>query len=301
MPDIFYRCEIPGLKLRAYAAVSVDTANSIVKAHDTTPNATYALGLSVNAAILLSSMLKENFDQTVSLKIQGSGPLKELQVQADSNGNIRGYTARPRVDEEAEIGSISTQKSLGAGLLTVTKDIGMDHPYTGTVHLIKGDIATDTAYYLTSSEQIPSAVMIALNLDREGRIAVSGGVLIQTYPDTPESSILFAAGKTAAPERSLSEALAGGQDIREYISDLLGGQKIDTLSETPLRHRCRCSRQSIESMISSLDEEDLHSMIHEDNGAEVHCTFCSAVYRFTADELDHLRKNGKKESKGDNR
>jgi molecular chaperone Hsp33 len=290
MPDIFYRCEIPGLKLRAYLTVSLDTANSIVKAHDTTPNATYALGLSVNAGILLSSMLKEDLDQTVSLKIQGSGPLKELQVQVDTKGNVRGYTSRPRVDEEAEIGSISTQKSLGAGLLTVTKDIGVNRPYDGTVHLIKGDIATDTAYYLTSSEQIPSAVMLALTLDKEGHISVSGGILIQTYPDTPDTSIALASERTASPALSLSTALASGMDIRDYLSELLSGQKIDTLAQTPIRYRCRCSRKSIESMLTSLSQEDLHAMIHEDKGAEVHCTFCNTAYSFTETELANIAK-----------
>lgn len=290
MPDIFYRCEIPELKLRAYLTTSIDTANAIVKAHNTTPNATYALGLSVNAGILLSSMLKEDLDQVVSLKIQGSGPLKEIQVQVDTKGNVRGYTARPRVDEEAEIGSISTQKSLGAGLLTVTKDIGVNRPYDGTVHLIKGDIATDTAYYLTSSEQIPSAVMLALTLDKEGLINVSGGILVQTYPDTPEASIILASEKMSSPAISLSAALASGRDIREYLSELLGGQKIDTLAQTPMRHRCRCSRDSIESMLTSLTKDDLHAMIHEDKGAEVHCTFCNTAYAFTEAELETIEK-----------
>lgn len=45
-----------------------------------------------------------------------------------------------------------------AGFLTVTKDLGLKEPYSGTVQLASSEIGEDLAYYLTDSEQIPSAM-----------------------------------------------------------------------------------------------------------------------------------------------
>jgi molecular chaperone Hsp33 len=289
MSDVLYRLMIPQLHVRAYAVQSLDTVRSIVEAHNTTPNATTALGRAISAGALLSASLKPDSDQTISMKIQGSGPVKEIQVQADAHGHIRGYIARPRVDEETDLGVISMPKALGAGLLTVTKDLGLKETYSGTTHLIKGEIALDVAYYLTSSEQVPSAVVLALMLDKEGRVASAGGILIQTLPDTPEDAIGMIEKKLAKPYSSLGTELLRGTDIREYLSQLLSGEMIETLSATPVVHRCRCSRERIESMLASLDTTDLDAMILEDGGADVHCTFCNTLYTFTKSELEAVR------------
>ena len=144
--DTLYRLIIPSLNIRAYAAVTLDTARDITRVHNTTPNATAGLGKAVSAAVLLSSSLKPGSEQSVGYKIQGSGPISEIQVQVDAHGNVRGYTKHPRVDEESDLGSISFAKAIGAGLLTVTKDLGAGDPYVGVSHLVQGEIAMDTAY-----------------------------------------------------------------------------------------------------------------------------------------------------------
>jgi molecular chaperone Hsp33 len=289
MSDVLYRLMIPQLHVRAYAVQSLDTVRSIVEAHNTTPNATTALGRAISAGALLSASLKPDSDQTISMKIQGNGPIKEIQVQADAHGHIRGYIARPRVDEETDLGAISIPKALGVGLLTVTKDLGLKETYSGTTHLIKGEIALDVAYYLTSSEQVPSAVVLALMLDNQGRVSSAGGILIQTLPDTSEDVIGLIEKKLAKPYSSLGTELLRGIDIREYLSKLLSVEKVETLSATPVVHRCRCSRERIESMLASLDTADLDAMIIEDGGAEVHCTFCNTLYTFTKSELESVR------------
>ena len=212
--DHLIRMTLPQLNLRAYAVNTLDTARAICEAHHTTPNATSALGKSISAAALLSASLQMDSDQSLSYKIQGSGPLGEIHVQADAKGNIRGYVKRPRIDEETDLGRIDFSKAIGAGLLTVTKDLGLREPYSGVTHLVRGEIAIDTAYYLTSSEQIPSAVVLALNFNNEGGIVASGGILIQTFPDTPEKSIAFVESKLAAPHRALGEAVSGRRSLR---------------------------------------------------------------------------------------
>ncbi len=283
--DHLIRMTLPQLNLRAYAVNTLDTARAICEAHHTTPNATSALGKSISAAALLSASLQMDSDQSLSYKIQGSGPLGEVHVQADAAGNIRGYVKRPRIDEETDLGKIDFSKAIGAGLLTVTKDLGLREPYSGVTHLVRGEIAIDTAYYLTSSEQIPSAVVLALNFNTEGEIIASGGILIQTFPDTPEKSIAFVESKLAAPHRALGEALIAGEKLEEYLSSILENTPVEVTHTSPLRHRCRCSHDLIKSIFRTIDPVDLADMREKDKGAHVECTFCGRSYHFTEAEI----------------
>ncbi|HQO39626.1 MAG TPA: Hsp33 family molecular chaperone HslO, partial [Spirochaetota bacterium] len=175
-------CE--SLKLRAYTVVTKETAAEITSLHKTTPNATLALGRSINAAALIAATLKPESNQSILMKFSGEGPVREVHVQCDAFGNVRGYIANPAPDITDDIGTLSFSKAIGAGLLTIIKDLGMGDPYNSVTPLLYGEVAADLAYHLTTSEQVPSAVILGLNMDRDGAISSSGGILIQTFPDT---------------------------------------------------------------------------------------------------------------------
>jgi molecular chaperone Hsp33 len=69
---------------------------------------------------------------------------------------------------------ISFSKSIGAGLLTVIKRYWHERTLQQRNPSFVWRDCSDLAYYLVSSEQIPSAVIIGLNLDKEGIISSSG-------------------------------------------------------------------------------------------------------------------------------
>jgi molecular chaperone Hsp33 len=291
-------CAMPGdrltriicetLNLSAYTVTTLDVVREITSLHDTTPNATVALGRTINAAALMASTLKPESDQSLLLKIQGSGPIREIHVQADARGNIRGYTFNPRPDLSGEIGSISFAKTIGAGVLTVRKDIGLKEPYTGIVPLRAGEVAGDLAYYLAESEQVPSAVIIALTLDKDGAISSSGGILIQTLPGTPEAAIARIENNIASHKKNLGDSLRDGTDIQTYLGELFNNEPLKILGSTPLRASCRCTRSIIRSMLTSIHIEELEDMLEKDHGAEVTCTFCMKKHHFDGKELARI-------------
>ena len=92
--------------LRIYTAQTLDTVKEICSIHNTTPNATLALGRSITATALLSASLKPESNQNLTFRIQGSGPLKEIFIQADASGNIRELIANPQLDLKNEIGKL---------------------------------------------------------------------------------------------------------------------------------------------------------------------------------------------------
>ena len=279
------------LNLRAYAVTTLDTAREITGLHGTSPNATVALGRTVTAAALLSAMLKPDSDQSLLLKIEGTGPIREIHAQADARGNIRGYVANPQPDLTDSIDSLSFSKTIGAGFLTVRKDIGMKEPYTSVIPLNTGELAADVAYYLTVSEQIPSAVIIALTLDREGAITSSGGILIQTFPGTSADAIGKVEENISSMKQSLGDSLMEGTDIQNVLGELFNNEAITVLDTRPVRASCRCDRTMIRKMLASLHREDLRDMIDKDGGAEITCTFCNKKYHFNGEKLSIILRS----------
>lgn len=286
--DTISRIYCESLKLRAYTVTSLDITREITTLHNTTPNSTVALGRTINAAALLSATLKPETNQSILMKFSGSGPIGEVHVQADAFGNLRGYIANPMVDITDELDKISFSKAIGAGLLTVSKDTGGKEPYTSVTPLLHGEVAADLAYYLVSSEQIPSAVIIGLNIDRDGKITSSGGILIQTFPDTDVSVIETIEANIKKMNRHLGDKLQHGENIYAIVEELFDNHKTEILSTTPLVHKCRCSHEALFKLLKTFNKEEIKDMIEKDGGASVTCTFCTKEYSFTREELTIL-------------
>ncbi len=290
MEDKISRIICEEVNLRIYTVTSLNTVREITEIHGTTPNAAYALGRAINAAALLSSTLKPGSHQNITIKFKGSGPIREVHVQADAKGNLRGYIANPHVDLTDNIGEINFSKLIGAGFLTVTKDMGLKEPYNSIIPLQSGEIAGDIAYYLTASEQIPSALILGLKIGKEGIITSSGGILIQSLPNTDERVLKKVENNIMNMNQSLSDALDKNNDIIEIVSKLLNNKILKILDTYDLKHSCRCSRELIASILKGLHNDELEDMIEKDGGAEISCTFCKKRYKFSKGDLKLLIK-----------
>ncbi len=283
--DRISRIICDSLNLRAYTVVTKNCVSEITGIHRTTPNGTYALGRAINATVLLSAMLKPESDQNITVKFTGNGPMKEVQVQADARGNVRGYIINPAVDLASDIKGISFSKSIGAGFLTVTRDLGLKEPYSSVMPLESGEVALDIAYYLTMSEQIPSALILGLNVGTVGEITSSGGILIQTLPGTTEDTLDIVEKNIHSMKKSLGDMLEDNIGIYEILSGIFGNAPMNILSGIPVSHSCRCSRELMMNIVSSLDKKDAAEMAGSGPGLEISCTFCKKAYLFTMDDL----------------
>ena len=283
--DTLHRIVCDTLDLRIYAASSLDTTRMITGIHETTPNATVALGRTVTATALLAATMKPGSAQSVAVKFSGDGPLHEVYAQADANGNVRGYTSCPRMDEDEDLGRISFSKAIGAGFLTVIRDTGTRDPYRTVLPLLYGDIAADVTHYLAASEQIPSALILGFDLDRDGGIDAAGGILFQTFPNTKHEVIEKLDTKIRGMEVPLGKQLKNGTDILDIISSLLDNEPLSLMESTPLRANCRCDREMLQSVLRSVELDELKAMLAEDGKADITCTFCRSHYHFTADDL----------------
>lgn len=270
-------------KIRAVACVTTKLANDISFLQGASPAVTVALGRAISGAALMGSVLKQG--QRLAIKFEGNGPMQKLIAEADWDGALRATVAAPEAMAE------SVPALLGkAGFLTVTKDLGLKEPYRGTVQLVSSEIGEDLAYYLTDSEQIPSAVGLASCLSEDGQLAISGGFLIQSLPPSDEVAVerIMASIGTLPP---LTTLLKDGTTPRQLLDILLEGVEHHPLESTELFFRCGCSRDKVERALLSLGKTELERMIEEQGEAAVTCEFCKQQYRFERSELEALSRS----------
>ena len=177
-----------------FIKMAVITARDMVQRareiHSCSPTASAALGRTLCAASLMGEMMKEE-KATLTIRINGGGPIGSVVAVSDSGGNVRGYVGDPGVDLPLRSdGKLNVGAAVGRdGMLTVSRDIGLKEPYIGSTELVSGEIAEDVTAYLLESEQVPSACALGVLVDTDRSIKAAGGFIVQLMPGAPEDMI----------------------------------------------------------------------------------------------------------------
>lgn len=296
MKDHLLRVATQDGTLRAAIAVTTDLVEAIRQLQGTDPTATVALGRLVSGAAVMGSLLKG--DQRLALMIEGNGPLQKLHAETDAYGRLRGSVKVPVSGIAPTTDGFDVPAAIGrAGFLHVVKDLGLKEPYRGMVQLYSSEIAEDLAYYLTTSEQIPSTVALGVYLEQEGRVAAAGGLLVQAMPEGDEALITLLEERLVALP-PLTTLLRGGQGPEQILQQLFAGIPLGTSEITPLEFRCTCSRPQVLSMLKSLGRDELQEMVEQDEPTSVTCEFCKECYSFSGTELKDLLDGLKPAAKG---
>lgn len=282
----------------AVMAAAIDSSDLVYTAqqlHHTSPVATAALGRLLTGASMMGTLLKKD-DATVTLKINGGGPLGNVVAIADGKGNVRGYVDHPEVDLPlAPNGKLAVGEGVGRdGRLSVVRDLGEGEPYIGQVNLVSGEIAEDITNYFAVSEQIPTVCALGVLVNREtGKAMLAGGLLIQLLPGADETTISKLEKNVAALE-PVTTMLAKGMDAHAMCLRALDGFEVEVLDTYPVKYVCTCSRERVKNALSTLKPEEVEHLADEKGVMEAHCQYCNRSYTFTQAELkelaDQLRK-----------
>lgn len=287
MEDYLVRAIAANGQVRAFAAYTKNTVETARQAHNTSPVVTAGLGRLLTAGAMMGSMMKGDRD-VLTIKAEGSGPVGHYLVTADSKGNVKGYAANPNVILPANAaGKLDVGGSLGVGLLTVIKDLGLKEPYTGTCELVSGEIAEDLTYYFASSEQTPSSVGLGVLMTKDNTVNVAGGFIIQLMPDATEETISIVEEKISTI-KSVTSMLENGLAPEGIINLILGGLAPEILDKIPVRFYCNCSKERVSKALIAIGRKELDNIIEENEPIEVKCHFCNKAYNFTVDELKKL-------------
>lgn len=263
--------------------------------HKTLPVVTAALGRTLAATSIMGNSLKVE-DGSVTVRINGGGPIGSMIVVSDSQGNVRGYPQNPMVDLPLKSnGKLDVGAAVGRdGTLTVIKDLNMKEPYVGSVQLVTGEIAEDFTYYYVESEQIPAACALGVLVDRDQSVKTAGGYVIQLLPGAPDS-LLDRLEQNIAKAGAVTGILQS-TDAEGMIKLVLEGFEPKILEHTPISYKCYCSEERVSGAIAGIGKDELDEIIKEGKPIEVACQFCEKVYTFPVDKIIEMKNAGKSET-----
>lgn len=261
-----------------------DTVERAREIHSCSPTASAVLGRALCAASMMGEMMKEEH-ASLTIRINGGGPIGSVVAVSDSEGYVRGYVSDPSVDLPLRSdGKLNVGAAVGKdGMFTVSRDIGLKEPYIGSTELVSGEIAEDLTSYLLESEQVPSACALGVLIDTDRTIKAAGGFIVQLMPGASEEligkledNIFMMDQLTTILDEDGAEAVFG---------QVLKGLEHHIVGEVPVGYRCYCSRERVGEALRCIDRAELEEMIASGSDCEVSCQFCDKKYVFTPEDL----------------
>ena len=279
-------------------AVRLDATWKAVQAnHDYPPAITHLLGELVAASTLLAANIK--FDGSLVLQIQGDGPIALLVVECRNDLSLR---ATVKMREGHEVPSDGNMQSLlnpgGNGRFIVVLDPQRKLPgqqaYQGIVPLQGDTVAEALQHYMKASEQLDTRLWLAADADH------ATGMLIQRLPYHGGSDAPALTEQNAAETWDRACALAGtikrdellATDIDTLIHRLFWEETLVAFDPLAVRWHCPCTRERVASMLRTLGQEEINSILAECGQVDVACDFCGKPYKFDSVDCATLFSSG---------
>ena len=279
--------------LTIMAVNSTDMVQRAHEIHSTSKVASAALGRLLTAASMMGAVLKGK-DSSVTLRINGGGPVGSVIAVSDSDGNVRGYIGDASVELPLNAkGKLDVAGAIGTdGFVTVIKDLGMKEPYIGQTPILTGEVAEDITSYFASSEQTPTVCALGVLVSSETReIITAGGFIIQLLPTAMEDTI-EKVERCIKDIEPVTTMLTKGMSPEEICKKVLSEFDLDVLDESEVAYKCTCTKERVEKALISTGVEALEEMA-EDEKTELSCNFCDKKYVFTSEEIKKILRKSK--------
>ncbi|MDR1894436.1 MAG: Hsp33 family molecular chaperone HslO [Spirochaetales bacterium] len=286
-PFILNQARYRGVFLSGAALVNQMRAN-----HGLGPLETLALGQACLAAGLLSSLLKEA--GKYSLTVECGGPIQGYTAEADNQGHIRGRLfANPiPLTGAGALEGLGLNGLFGPGFLSLRRfnwAAGEDgrpaEPWTGRIMLEQGSLAKDLALYFYRSEQTPTAVILDLCFDREGRARGAGGLLLQPLPGGGENGALEDRLRELPPLGEAVSRRVWGTGGLDFLAAPFKDFGLVPLPPRPAEFFCDCSRPRFLAFLRALAAEKDPSLKEGPFPLKITCQNCGTDYFFEKADL----------------
>lgn len=278
---------------RAYVINSTELVNEAIKYHKTAPTATALLGRVLTGVSVMGTMLPEKEDK-LTLTIRGNGIAGTTIACADYYGNVKGYVANPQADLPLKPnGKLDVSGIVGNGILSVSKDVGDEVPFNGSIELVSGEIAEDIAQYYAVSEQTPTLCALGVLVNTDYTCLASGGVFVQLLP-FPDEDVISRLEENSKMLNNVSTLFANGLSNEDILKIALNGIEYDLFDELEVEYKCDCSRERTERALVSIGKNETNDIFREQREKgekeqiELECHFCDKKYIFTKEYVDKL-------------
>ena len=248
---------------------------------------TYALGQGYVAALLMASTLKG--EDYINLNVQTDGPAQGFTIDSNGYGTVRGHLYQQPFRVPEDWTSPTMEQIMGEGLLHVTRYVeDKKVPVTGSVRYGSGSLAMSLAQYYDQSEQIPTAFVLSLPFDREGRVLGAGGLVLQAMPGYDKARWEAMAGRLYELP-SIGENATESHDPAALLSFWFSDFEPKVLDSRRVEFFCACSKEKFSRFLAGLPLDEQTSILREGPFPLVTtCHNCASKYEFTSEELVKL-------------
>lgn len=241
------------------------------------------------------------YEGVFTLQTKGDGPVSIIVADLGRDGAMRGYAQYDA--DKLKYAGVRSALLLGKGHLAFTVDPGGSaQRYQGIVDLIGRDMAACVQNYFRQSEQLDTAFRIHTGQDKDGNWQAAA-IMLQRIPDGGgyAANNNEAGGAQASEERAEdwrrsmilmetttdSEMLDTALSLPQLLTRLFHEEGLECGDTYALNDQCRCSRQRVAMVLSTLPPAELQDMMVDDK-VEVTCEFCSSSYEFDKEQLANL-------------
>lgn len=288
--DFTLRGSLKDIDVRFALTDTTDSVNRGIIIHNTDPVASHVFGSALTTGALLSPLLTEN--EKYSIRWNYNGTIGHILVDVDSSSNLRGIPknsnlveAETKADLYGEDGQISVIKAANGKVLN-----------SGTSQAGMLDITDDVSFYLSTSDQIETEAVCAINFnpDPENPVKIAAGFMIQALPNCDLE--LFSQMRESIKEEEfiklLSEKTPDEQKLQlavKYIYEKAGKSAPEDIreiasyefGESPKYH-CGCSKEKMQKALTTLPKDQLEEMLGQPGGIKIACDFCRSSYIITS-------------------
>ncbi len=232
------------------------------------------LGEAVAAAALLSATIK--IDGSLSLQIQGDGPISLVLVEVTAQRTLRGLAHWC-----GEVPGTGLQAQIGQARLQLIIDPGQGGDrYQGLVAIEQESLQSAVEHYFEQSEQLAPRLWLTADNRR------ACGMLLQQLPgrgeDNEDWNRDVILGETVSDDELLELS------VTELLRRLYHEENVRLFEAEPFSFRCSCSAGRIESMLRGLGYDEVRDILENQGKVSVNCEFCSQVYVYDAVDIERL-------------
>jgi len=284
MIDRLVRGLFPSRGLRALVVRVGDTSRMVRVLHGLAPAPARLFAELLAGGALVGALQKET-GARVNLQVEGDGPVRGLFVDADPDGNVRGYVRAPTADLPGEPAAAARAVLGQAGFLSVIRDLGGGKFYRSAVALGGDDLTGVLRRWFAVSEQVETALDLCVVAKGDEPLGDVVGLLVQRLPDGDTGAVQ--ALRDALAGGALARAMARGGGAQELLA-AVAGPGFELLADQEVAYRCGCSLARARSAVSALGAAGVAEVLAEDGKAEVSCEFCHASYVLDRPALEEL-------------
>jgi molecular chaperone Hsp33 len=313
LDDMVIPFQIEGIGIRGRVARLSPLVTDVMSRHDYPEPVAILLGEALTLVALLGTALK--FEGKLTLQTKTDGPVSMLVADYESPGNLRGYA---HIDAEGlaktmESTIVKSEDLTGKGYLALTIDQGADmERYQGIVQLGDGGLAEAAHEYFAQSEQIATKIRMAVgplyerDTEGDGEPKVTwraGAIMVQHLPPEGGLTGFREDNDNDEGERALSTEELNWEHATVLLSSVTDAELLDpevtadrllyrlyhedgvrVYSPVGVQFGCRCSRQKIEGVLNTFNQDDLDHMT-ENGRIEAKCEFCAEKYEFNPADI----------------